>query len=266
MSESKMKFLYRFLFIFLSCCFISLPAYLYLFGKKYQRPVLLKALIQKTPTIDQLSPRFFSDYLGLSPLGQPLILKRLDAVKIQNRLKEFPVFKSIEAEFTPLGELCVSYDLRRPLFELYDYKNCGLDKEGFITPLVPFYSPKKLPQIYLGLKQLSWDEPHNISQALDIVDFFEKNQFQGINLKRIDLSRLNHKLISHREIIVIVSVGNVDHYLRIHPSLIQKALVRYVSIFLEPKLKKTISKSCVFDARISKFATIKNLTFSPGEK
>jgi len=238
-------------------CLISLPAYLVLFGEKEKPSVLLKTLIQKTPTSQALSARFFSDYLGLSPGGRFQILQKLDLSKIQKKLEEFPIFKHVHAEFTPIGELLVSYELRKPVLALKDYAQLGVDAEGMIVPIAPYYSPKRLPEVYLGLKTIEWNRAQQVNQALDIMAYFDHHALETFTLKLIDLSRLTHSIPSHREIIVTISIFNKNHYLRLNPQHVDRALHRYMRLFKEAKLKNQLHESIIFDARITKFATLK---------
>lgn len=245
------------LIIGLSLCLVSLPTYLFLFGKKEDKVFLLRTIIQKTTTINPLSPRFFSDYLGLSPSGKALNLHKLDESKIQKKLQEFPIFKTIQAQLSEQGELLVSYELRKPIFILSDYGNLGLDAEGYILPLKPYYSPKILPQVYLGIEHFQWNHKHPISHALEVLSFFQKQHNDAFSIQTIDLSRLSHKIPAHREVIVTMVFLNKKHYLRLHPDRIEMALKRYIHLFTEAKLQSQLAKSFIFDARITKFATLK---------
>lgn len=255
----QFRLLNKLLVIFASCCFVSLPAYLFLFGQKNYASTTLTTLIQKTPTIQMLSPRFFSNYLGLNPSGKNIDIRKLDISKINKKLKAFPIFKTIEAEFTKEGELFVSYHLRNPQFRLKDFTNCAVDEEGFVIPLSSFYTPKNLPHLYLGLQELDFSKNHQINLANQIINFFVINNLDQLSVTLIDLSRLNSKLKSHQEVIVTIEFLDKKHFLRIHPQIIDKALIRYVSLFKENALKDKILNSCIFDARILKFATLKSV-------
>ncbi len=255
----KTSSFYSWSLIGLSLCVICLPAYLLLFGKKETSPVFLKTIVQKTTTIESLSPRFFSDYLGLSPKGRSLQIQNLDIKKIQNKLTEFPIFEKVQSEFTPQGELLVSYELRRPAFLLHDFSNCGIDNLGFFIPMAPYYSPKKLTSIFLGIHHLEWNKAYNIKEALEILNFFSPYQSDDFNIKLIDLSHVKESIPARREIIVTISFAKANHFLRLNPKHLQKALDRYVLLFKEPKLQDQMIRDVVFDARISRFATLKRL-------
>lgn len=251
--------LQKIMIIGLSCCFISLPAYLFLFGKKTQTSTRLTTLIQKTPTIQTLSPRFFSNYLGLNPCGKNIDIRKLDITKINKKLKQFPIFKNIHAEFTKDKELLLSYHLRNPCYLLKDYSNCAIDEEGYVIPLNPYYSPKKLPYLYIGIAELSWSQSYHIDLAHQVVDFFINHKIDQLSIAMIDLSRMRSNIKSHHEVIVTVEFLDKVHYLRLNPANIEKALTRYVSLFKETELRDKILGNAVFDARIQKFSTLKSV-------
>ncbi len=246
-------------FILLSVCVVCLPAYLWLYGEKKTYALTLTTLVQKTPTRTYLSPRFFSDYLALSPKGQKITLSLLDVKKIEKKLAAFPLFAHIEAKISNSGELILSYELREPRFFLGDFSDLGLDKGGRVIPLKPFFSPKILPCVWLGLHKIDWTRAYLIEKAVEVALFFEDTTYRNFQLESIDLSRLDHPITAHHEIIVkVLHFGNV-HYLRIHPDRIAQALKRYAKIFDEDSLQNYSRSSFVFDARIKKFATLKVL-------
>ncbi len=207
-----------------------------------------------------MSPRFFSDYLKLAPRGKLLKIKTLDHNSIQKKLLEFPVFQSILSDVTEQGDLVVSYQLRKPLFRVHDYNNCGLDQQGYIIPLAPFYSPKNLPKIYLGLKTLSWSRVDEIDKACQVLNFFNQKSQEVFKVAMIDISTLQDPRVYRREVIVTLIVRDQTHYLRINSLFIEKALQRYVRLFEEPKLDSELNSCVIFDARICKFATLKKLS------
>jgi len=246
-------------FILLSVCVVCLPVYLWLHGEKQKQALILTTLVQKTPTRTYLSPRFFSDYLSLSPKGQKITLSLLDVKKIEKKLAAFPLFAHIEAKISNSGELILSYELREPRFFLGDYSGLGLDKEGRIIPLQPFFSPKILPRVWLGLDKIDWNKAYGIEKAEAIALFFEMAPYRDFQLQSIDLSQLLHPIVAHHEIIVKVGHFGSLHYLRIHPQRIEQALKRYVKIFEEESLNNYSGSSFIFDARVKKFATLKVL-------
>ena len=64
-----------------------------------------------------------------------------------------PLIKKASIKKIPPGTLYIEYQMRVPLAYLGDYTNTALDEEGYLFPFSPFFTPKKLPIIYLGLQQ-----------------------------------------------------------------------------------------------------------------
>lgn len=248
--------------IFGSICVFSLPVYLLLFAEKAKTPVHLKTLIQKTPSLNSLSPRFFSDYLSLRPKGNYLKIDKLDIGKINSKLESFPIFKKVEAVFSHQGQLEIYYELRTPYAYLKDFSQLALDQEGYVIPANLFFSPKKLPFVYLGLHSITWNSSHDMTLVKQIIDAIAPFENQTLKLELIDVSLLSHKLASHREVVVTVSYNKHSHYLRIKPQLVDLAISRYVQLFHEKHLGSTLDQDLIFDARISKFATLKPLASS----
>lgn len=254
-----MKNLTKILFIFASLCFVSLPTYLFLYGKREAVPKVLTTLIQKTSFSTPLSPRFFSDYLMLNPNGKWLELSKLDEKKIEQKLKEFPIFEKIQAHIIRTGELEIAYDLKKTQFLLADFTNLAIDPKGFIFPLKPFFPPKKIPQVYLGIQKVDWKIKNNIKKALEIQAFLEQILDDGIEIELIDLAKQEHPVASLKQIVVTLNYQGIKHYLRLSPDHLEKALLRYLALYKEKDLTEFVSQSLVFDARFKKFATLKIL-------
>jgi hypothetical protein len=254
-----MKSLPKVLFIFASLCVVSLPTYLYLYGKKETKPKVLTTLIQKTSFSTPISPRFFSDYLMLNPSGKWLEISKLDETKIENKLKEFPIFDKIQAHILSTGELEIAYDLKKPQFLLADFTNLAIDPKGSIFPLRPFFPPKKIPQVYLGIQSIDWKSINNIKKALQIQKILDEILDDEIDIEMIDLSNQDHKVSSLKQIVVTLSYKGIKHYLRLSPDHLEKALLRYLTLYKENDLNEFLSSNLVFDARFKKFATLKML-------
>lgn len=257
----KQGFFFKILMIVISLCVISLPAYLFLFGKKHKESLVLKNVIQKTTNLHPVSPRFFSDFLGLRPEGKHLLINRLDLRKINTKLKTHPVFKTILAEINHQGDLEILYDLRVPFAYLQDFESVAIDEKGHIFPTSHFFSPKKLPKVYAGREELIWSDVIDMTLIHKVINFFS-NSRTCLEPIFIDISKISSPVSVHRELVVVIDFKGANHYLRIKPALIDLALSRYVKLFNEKKLQKLLAGDVVFDARIAKFATLKPIELS----
>jgi hypothetical protein len=252
-----MKNLAKILFILASLCVISLPSYLFLFGKKETKAIALKTLVQKTSFSSPISPRFFSDYLHLCPKGKSLEISKLDEKKIEKKLREFPIFQKVQAHISSRGELEVAYDLKKPHFLLLDFSNLAIDPNGYVFPLKPFFSPKKLTQVYLGISQVDWNHKNNVESALKIQSLLDENLQELVDIETIDLSGLKVQATSLKHIVVTISYKNTKHYLRLSQEGLEKGVLCYISLFKENNLNEFLQSNLIFDARFKKFATLK---------
>src|SRR5690606_28774117 len=66
------------------------------------------------------------------------------------KLLHLPVIKEAKIRKIRPGTIHVDYALRKPIAYLADYSNTAIDASGTIFSFKPFYTPKKLPEIYLG--------------------------------------------------------------------------------------------------------------------
>jgi hypothetical protein len=112
----------------------------------------------------------------------------------------------------------IDYEVRKPIAWLSDYKNIAIDREGFLFPVAPFFSPKQLPEIYLGLPPFGapedrlgrsggqWLVPlksRYLNLALEILQYLEGSPWrQGLRIQRIDVSNAFAPTLGSREIVL----------------------------------------------------------------
>ena len=141
----------------------------------------------------------------------------------------------------------------------------------------PFFSSKKLPEIYLGEegvkesfaeKKPSFETPLQSKytelsfQILTLLTDHGKDLFM---IKKIDVSHAFAQTLGKREIVIILEntlpEGISTHFLRISPKEFAKELANYLSLrprLLESEnLEKGAVKQKVIDLRLSKLAFIK---------
>jgi Cell division septal protein len=121
----------------------------------------------------------------------------------KKKLLAYPFIEGVSLEKMLPDTLFVDCVMRKPLLELADYEQVAIDEEGFIFPLTYFYTPKRLPKVYLGLGpsplkfnthtlKLDGEEMRLILTLLKKVP----------NVKIIDLSLLNAESLGKEEIIL----------------------------------------------------------------
>ncbi|MBX7067297.1 MAG: FtsQ-type POTRA domain-containing protein [Parachlamydiales bacterium] len=168
---------------------------------KYQ----IRAIIQTGPEKEALKTVYLAELLGLSA-DRPSQLYALNVKKAENILKQSPLIADAKVKRMPPSTLYIDYEVRKPIAWLADYKNIAVDAEGYAFPVAPFLSPKRLPEIYLGLSSLEgWkiDGPA-FALAIEILQFLEKAPWtEGLNIQRIDVSNAFAPSLGTREVVLI---------------------------------------------------------------
>lgn len=173
------------------------------------------ALIQSTPHPETLKTVYLAELLNLSQ-DRPTNLYCFNAREAQRKLLAHPVIQSAKVFKIRPGTIHVDYALRQPVAFLLDYTNTALDAEGFSFPFHPFFTPKRLPEIYFGIAQNpdetfsggAWGtqiQGKKAEIALELLETWSKHYCsERTHLKRIDLSRTQRLSCGKKQIIVVV--------------------------------------------------------------
>ncbi|HSX11360.1 MAG TPA: FtsQ-type POTRA domain-containing protein [Chlamydiales bacterium] len=164
------------------------------------------AIVTTGPEKEPLKTAYLAELLGLSA-DHPTPLYAINTKKAEAKLLSSPLIANAKVKRMPPGTLYIDYEVRKPLARLADYKNTALDKEGYLFPAAPFFSPKHLPEVYLGLPpfttwQISPKNPY-LQLALEILSFLDTAPWkEGIRIKRIDVSNAFAPTLGTREIVL----------------------------------------------------------------
>ena len=186
--------------------------------KKVQDPqYTIRALIQTGPEREALQTAYLAELLGLS-VDHPKNLYAFDLKEGQKKLKNSPLIASAKLKRMAPNALYIEYEARKPIALLGDYVNTAIDKEGYLFPMAPFFSPKELPEIFLGVppfgqegdgfnrKGGKWNEPLTnkyLSLAFEVLHFLEGSPWrEGLRVKRIDVSSAFAPSLGQREIVL----------------------------------------------------------------
>lgn len=195
--------------------------YEYIMQKRAENPEYeIAVLVQTGPKKEALSTHCLAELMGLS--GD----KKVNLYKFSTRLAEkallsSPLIKSASVTKIYPHSIYVDYTARQPIAILYDYVNTAIDQDGYIFPLVPFFTPKKLPEIYLGLmpfgfddefglKGAVWHEPvksEEVKLAYEIIETFAR--LQDIELMRVDVSNAYADSWGRREVVLVIK--DIEH-------------------------------------------------------
>ncbi len=204
-----------------SALFISGGSYSLLRGVfKYQRmrrfdpSFFLSRIVQTGPQKEALSTLYLAELLQLSA-DKPLAIAYFDAAKAQKQIESSPVVQSASVKAIEPDTIYVDYTVRQPLAWLYDFENAAIDEEGVIFPVFPFFSPKTLPEVYLGIDKAAWGqkiEGKKIDLALALLSALRA---KGAAVKRIDVSKMFLESLGQREIVVVLHYEGSTHALRL---------------------------------------------------
>jgi len=175
------------------------------------------SIIQTGPEKEVLKTAYLAELLGLSS-DCFTSLYSLDCKQAEKKLLASPLISFASVKRIPPGTLYIDYEVRKPIAWLADYKNVGIDAEGYIFPVAPFFSPKELPAIYLGLpafgaptdrlgrKGGAWQTPlqnNYFRLAFEILQFLETAPWkEGFHLKKIDVSNAFAPSLGQREVVL----------------------------------------------------------------
>ncbi|MBI2743675.1 MAG: FtsQ-type POTRA domain-containing protein [Chlamydiales bacterium] len=241
---------------------------------KAEQPVgNIRAIVQTGPQKEALSTSYLAELLNLSQ-DRPTPASSFNLKIAREKLLRSPVVKEAKVEKLPPDALFISYTVRQPVATLYDVENGALDTEGFLFPLKPFFAPKNLPEIYLGIAKFNkqgrfaWNQKlasPSLTLALDLLQLLSAQPYCDLfTVKRIDLSKAAEKSYGAREIVLIIEESFKEQkriYLRLTTKGYAQELGNYLELRRELAQTKAEDKSraALVDLRISKLGYIKDL-------
>lgn len=236
---------------------------------------IITSMIQTGPQKDALRSEYLAELIGLST-DRPIKASALDVSSAEKALLASPLIADAHVRIIKPSTVYIDYTLRQPIAWLYDAENTGVDKDGFPLPMYPFFPPKRLPEIYLGLGNIgendsdtiTWNRPlegRRKEIAFDILKRlspFTKEQFR---IKRIDSSKIDEESLGRRELTVAIenelyvqgreepisslhwlrlSVNNypkeLGNYLELRKNLLEKEFTRSRNDFSPQAIEKVI--------------------------
>lgn len=210
----------------------------------------LSRIIQTGPQREALNTAYLAQLMQIAA-DAPINYGAFDISLAARRLCRSPVIKEATVKLIAPDTIYVDYTVRQPLAWLSDFTNVAIDEEGVPFPVTPFFSPKKLPEVYLGSDKLAWNSPiegKEIELALSILKLISKLDF---SLKRLDVSNAFAKSLGRREIVLIVEDKGFSHHLRLSLKNYPQELGNYLELC--PKLPP---KSHIIDLRIPQLGFI----------
>jgi hypothetical protein len=205
---------------------------------------LINRIVQTGPQRTPLNTAYLAELMGVS-VDKPTPVAYFDPAIAEKRLTASPVIKEAHVKVIEPATLYVDYAVRNPVAALYDFKNIALDEEGVPFPIAPFFTPKNLPEIYLGIRHIQYRTPlqgKQVTLALSLLKLLSSLQFP---IKRLDLSKAFDPSLGKREIVLITEDRGFSRYLRLSAKDYPQELGNYLELL--PKLPL---KPLVIDLRI----------------
>ncbi len=188
----------------------------------------IRWIIQTGPQRQALTTECLAEILQLSA-DHPESSKNFDLKRAEQRLETCPLIASSQCKVVAPDAVFVDYTVRQPIAFLEDFENVAIDKEGYPFPFAPFFSPKNLPSLYLGVHdaavegerpQVQWNTPlfgksFALGDALlKIVTAPEyRDQF---HVRRIDVSNAFAESYGTRAIVLLTEdflIQGQTHYI-----------------------------------------------------
>lgn len=248
------------------------------------------AIVQTVPENEGLKTVYLAELLDLS-LDKPLNLYRFNTKEATRKLLSSPLIKEARVKKIRPGTIYVDYIMRSPIAFLADYSNTVIDGEKYLFPYKPFFTPKRLPEIYLGASlsdrsnDILWGVPvegEPVELALSLLHYLQKKfGHEACQVKRIDVSKAYASSCGQREIILMLEEqmehtvkGKTRHYqfpriLRLNTESYLQGLANY-RVLQKHLLKQELSTLAandkalvkqpvrIFDLRLSHLAFVSN--------
>lgn len=177
----------------------------------------------------------------------PLNLHEFSLKEIEVKLCSSPFIKNtVVTRLFP--NLCsLSYTMRKPVARLSDWENGGLDEEGVLIPIDPFFDAGSLPVVTLGeVGNAKWGKKIISPRRALALELIKNLSFNGID--RIDVSRTELPSFGSREIIVVLE----NKIIRLNPDHWKEGWLNFLQMeSILPKGEKSI-----VDLRIKDLAFI----------
>ncbi len=187
-------------------------------SKRAHHPETIQSIIQTSVQKEALKSEYLLELMRLSR-NYPLLSKAFDPKVAEYLLLQSPLIQEAHVKMLGPSSVYVDYTVRQPIAWLSDYENIAMDKEGFIFPVYPFFSPKNLPEIIMGLPAFAtraslpqlplatWNRPLQgkaVDLALEILQVVQPYTKELFFLRRIDVSKAFENSYGKREILLIL--------------------------------------------------------------
>lgn len=264
-----------FVFSFLSYKIIN---YSFIKKRKVENKRIVSYIIQTGPQKEALLSDYLVELLGVS-LDKPSFLASFDTKEAKKKLCSSPVIAEAEVKKIKPNMIYIDYTVRKPVVWIGDFFNAALDREGTVFPMHPFFSPKKMSEVYFGEKGLkdlenlafgSNIQGHYLDLAFSVLDYLGEKGKDLFFVKKIDVSESLAPSLGKREVVVVIENEIYPasgqsftslHFLRLTPKQYAQEITNYLKLrehLLEVEKQETefSLKDKVIDLRLPQLAFI----------
>lgn len=197
-------------------------------GQLHDPAYQIVAVVQTSPDNEGLKTGYLTELLDLS-VDYPSNLYEYNTKEAAQKLMGLPLIKEATVRKIRPGTIHVDYILRKPIAYIGDYTNTAIDSEGVVFPFKPFYTPKKLPEIYFGEDCPVWGSMlcgENKELAFKLLQFVPQYCDANSSLCSIDVTNAFASSDGQREIVIIledrlIRVVEGKTILRVQPHLLR---------------------------------------------
>lgn len=221
-------------------------------ARKKDDRYLITSIIQTGLDQKALKTDYLASLLSLSR-DKPTNLYLFDLKEGEKKLRACPVIKEAFLQRKGPDTLYIDYTLREPMAMIADFENMAVDIEGHLFPFSPFFSPKNLPEVRLGLGKFpGWDTPLvGFSFVVKVIPLLEH---YGLKPLLIDVSQIEAPSLGKRQVVIRLE----NHLLRLTPDGYEQQLGNYLEFLHELKFQETETGLTlkVIDLRLPKMAYV----------
>jgi hypothetical protein len=215
------------------------------------------AIVTRSKTSEKIPSQIFAEILDLSA-DVPCNLFSFRPKKAAELLKSYGAFRKVKCRIAKPGVVIVEYELRKPYVKIADFENRALDESGqHLFPLYPFYTPKRLPELYLG----ELDEKR-VKASYEILKGVKETIDSSFDIASCDTSGLFSNS-ANGEIVLVLEKGEAypeRFFLRLSPKHWQEDLLHFKELL--PHIAKAqetkTKKQYIIDLRIPQIALVKS--------
>lgn len=232
----------------------------FLWTRSHDLHYQLKALIQTGEEKEALPTYFLAELIGVSK-EVPVNLYELNLRRMEEKLKSFPLIASATLTRSLPSSLSIDYQIRKPVAFYGDLSNTAIDSKKVLIPFSPFFTPKNLPTLYLGVGPL-WKWGHKLDHVRAELGFRLLDRLKselkdsGFDIKVVDVTRCELESRGACQIVVHLSrpIEGSQVWLILDPLHYNEGLSRFKAIVENCPDLIEINKGYVVDLRLDNLA------------